>query len=67
MVDDNKHKGFAPPIFQKLLRSNYFNTMSHILVLLDAGIAASLEFDHKTKQRDHKFDDIYYAQVFPLT
>ncbi|XP_012946071.2 sodium leak channel non-selective protein [Aplysia californica] len=63
MVDDNKTNGFAPPIFQHVLRSNYFHTFFHVLVLVDASIAASLEFDHHLKLPQNKYDNIYYAEV----
>ena len=66
MVDDNKHKGFAPPIFQKILRSNYFATLFHILVLVNAISAATLQYDHNTKFADDpeaKLDNIYKAEV----
>ena len=68
MVDDNKHKGFAPPIFQKILRSNYFATFFHILVLVNAISAATLQYDHnkKTAAPSKKLDNIYKAEVIFL-
>ncbi|KAK7090889.1 hypothetical protein V1264_010629 [Littorina saxatilis] len=63
MMDENKAQGLAPPIFQKVLRSNFFHTFILILVLLDASIAASLSFNHRDKLPEDKLDEFYYAEV----
>ncbi|XP_059160576.1 sodium leak channel NALCN-like isoform X2 [Physella acuta] len=63
MVDENKTNGLAPPIFQRVLRSNFFHTIILLLVLIDASIAASLSFDHDKKLPDDKMDGFYFAQV----
>ncbi|XP_055869131.1 sodium leak channel NALCN-like isoform X2 [Biomphalaria glabrata] len=63
MVDENKTHGLAPPIFQQVLRSNFFHTFILLLVLIDAVIAASLSFDHHKKNPNEKFDIFYYSEV----
>lgn len=63
MVDENKTNGLAPPIFQRVLRSNFFHTIILLLVLVDASIAASLSFDHDKKLPADKMDGFYFAQV----
>lgn len=63
MMDENKSQGLAPPIFQRILRSNFFHTFILILVLLDASIAASLSFNHRNKRPADKLDEFYYAEV----
>nr|AGC13755.1 LNALCN-EEEE [Lymnaea stagnalis] len=63
MVDENKTNGLAPPIFQRVLRSNFFHTFVLLLVLIDASIAASLSFDHNKKMPEDKLDGFYFAQV----
>ncbi|GFN75763.1 sodium leak channel non-selective protein-like [Plakobranchus ocellatus] len=63
MVDENKHSGLAPPIFQRVLRSNLFHVFTLVLVLVDASIAASLRFDHHTKLPELKLDKFYYAEL----
>ena len=63
MVDENKHSGLAPPIFQRVLRSNVFHMLTLLLVLVDTCIAASLRFDHHTKLPERKLDEFYYAEV----
>lgn len=64
MVDENKTSGLAPPIFQRVLRSNVFHTFILFLVLGDAITAASLRFDHHTKNPQDKLDGFYYAEVY---
>ncbi|PVD19084.1 hypothetical protein C0Q70_21643 [Pomacea canaliculata] len=63
MMDENKAQGLAPPIFQRVLRSNFFHTLILILILVDAAIAASLRFNHYDKLPAHKLDMFYYAEV----
>ena len=63
MVDENKHSGLAPPIFQRVLRSNIFHMLTLLLVMVDTFIAASLRFDHHTKLPERKLDEFYYAEV----
>ncbi|KAH9490260.1 hypothetical protein Btru_035289, partial [Bulinus truncatus] len=63
MVDENKTNGLAPPIFQQVLRSNFFHTFILLLVLINAVIAASLSFDHNKKKPEDKFDIFYYSEV----
>ncbi|GFS24477.1 sodium leak channel non-selective protein-like, partial [Elysia marginata] len=63
MVDENKHSGLAPPIFQRVLRSNVFHMLTLLLVVVDTGVAASLRFDHHTKLPERKLDEFYYAEL----
>ena len=63
MMDENKAQGLAPPIFQCVLRSNFFHTFILVLVLLDGSIAASLSFNHGNKRPEDKLDEFYFAEV----
>ena len=63
MVDENKSHGFAPRVFQLILRSNVFHTCVLIVVLLDAIVASRLHFDHRHKLPENKLDQFYYAEV----
>uniref|UniRef100_A0A0L8GQ35 Ion transport domain-containing protein n=1 Tax=Octopus bimaculoides TaxID=37653 RepID=A0A0L8GQ35_OCTBM len=62
-IDEDKAQGRAPPIFQKILRSNVFHISLLLLVMLNAFTAASLTFDHNKTNPDRKLDGFYYAEV----
>lgn len=62
-IDEDKAQGRAPPIFQRILRSNVFHITVLLLVLMNAVTAASLMFDHDKIDPDHKLDSFYYAEV----
>ena len=62
-IDEDKAQGRAPPIFQRILRSNVFHISVLLLVQMNAFTAASLTFDHNKIDPDHKLDRFYYAEV----
>ncbi|XP_041355861.1 sodium leak channel non-selective protein-like [Gigantopelta aegis] len=63
ILDENKTKGLAPPVFQRVVRSNFFHTFILLLVLASSITQASLHFDHVSKLPDNKLDGFYYAEV----
>ncbi|KAK3584758.1 hypothetical protein CHS0354_002278 [Potamilus streckersoni] len=64
MIDENKAQGLAPPLFQRILRSNAFHAFILLMVLGSAIAEASLSFDHHRKDPNSKLDSFYYTEVF---
>ena len=58
-VDDEIKQGLGPSVFQKIVRSPFFNMSMLLLVLTNAIITATMKFTHKEKD-DKKMVEIYY-------
>ena len=63
VVDENKTKGLAPHIFQRILRSSLFNMTMLLLVLANAIITATIKHTHKEKIDKRTFERYYYIEV----
>ena len=48
-INANKAKGLAPELFQKILRSSFFNMFMLLLVLTNAIITATIRHTHKER------------------
>jgi len=62
-VDESKPRGRAPPFCQRLLKTAPFHIVIQLLVLLNAIVAASMHFDHRTPRHDHPNTWYYYTEV----
>lgn len=62
-VDNNKPKGLAPLVFQRTLRSSWFNMAMLLLVLANAVITATLKHTHKENVDRRTLRRYYYIEV----
>lgn len=62
-IDDNKPRGLAPEIFQKTLRSSWFNMTMLLLVLANAVITATLKHTHKEVIDKRTLRRYYHIEV----
>jgi len=65
-VDESKPRGGAPPFCQRLLKQAPFHIAIQLLVLLNALVAASMHFDHRTPTSTRNNDTYtwyYYTEV----
>ena len=64
-VDESKPRGRAPPFCQRLLKMAPFHIVIQLIVLLNAIVAASMHFDHRTPTlaRNDPYTWYYYAEV----
>ncbi len=58
-VDDEIKQGLGPLVFQRIVRSPFFNMSMLLLVLTNAIITSTMKFTHKEKE-DKKMLEIYY-------
>ena len=70
-IDENKPQGLAPDLFQKILRSPWFNIAMLLLVLANAVITATIKHTHKevVDRRTMKFYrniEIVFTLIFDL-
>ena len=62
-VDNNKSKGLAPEILQKIMKSSLFNMCMLILVLVNALITATIKHTHKEKIDSERKQYYKYIEV----
>ena len=64
-MDESKPRGRAPPFCQRLLKMAPFHIVIQLLVLLNAIVAASMHFDHRTptSTRNDPYTWYYYTEV----
>ncbi len=62
-IDENKPKGLAPHIFQRILRSSLFNMTMLLLVLANAVITATLKHTHKENVDMRTLRRYYYIEA----
>ena len=67
-VDESKPRGRAPPFCQRLLKLAPFHIVIQLLVLVNAIVAASMHFDHRTPSstRNDPYTWYYYTEVSNL-
>ena len=66
-VDESKPRGRAPPFCQRLLKMAPFHIVIQLLVLVNAIVAASMHFDHRTaKSHNDPYTWYYYTEVSRL-
>lgn len=61
-IDENKPRGLAPPLFQRILKTAWFHILILLLVLANAVTTATISFHHR-RAPDTKIDGYYYAEV----
>jgi len=59
-VDESKPHGRAPPVCQRLLKMAPFHIAIQLLVLVNAIVAASMHFDHRTPTTHSDYYSWYY-------
>jgi len=65
-VDESKPRGRAPPFCQRLLKLAPFHIVIQLLVLVNAIVAASMHFDHRTPGGTRNKDPYtwyYYTEI----
>lgn len=62
-VDNNKTKGIAPQICQRILRSSWFNMAMLLLVLTNAVITATIKHTHKENVDRRTLHRYYYFEL----
>ena len=62
-LDENKPRGLAPPVLQRVLKTAWFHILILLLVLANAITTATIHFDHQDINPFNKIDNYYYAEV----